>query len=448
MDICLWRVVGGETLGGISVRQGADLESPQWPARLSTDALVWQLGQRAKRVQYLRLSGTGPDLGWVSVECRGKRLLVAIPREHVGPALFVKAGVEVQALRKVLAFDSGSHGRKHLVTIIQCMERSLGRSGLPQHPSTRLGDGRVWGTPASPMPGSDDWSQFERTLQSQSEGRYDPPMTAKLRRSFAVAAQPASGAGLKRPYRVSVVAPTLESRQKFHWYLWACFMKQTWPDKELIVVDTYKEAPSHFFLEKVIVNFDDDDLYAPGYIESMLEFLEGRDAVALTLSTWYDFDMQQLKCGFVDPIALGAPDPLGVSLGLARGGPPRLALEERLPPPEAHDTLFGYGFSYVHLRAPAIARPYPDVSLGEDVAFIAGLQEAHGERSMRLVRDEVGVCLHVMHGGNTADSAIHRDALPEEGMGLAVWDLDFALPLRDAWQASFVPSDVAGQFRH
>eukprot|EP00415_Alexandrium_ostenfeldii_P000694 UN0694 len=180
----------------------------------------------------------------------------------------------------------------------------------------------------------------------------------------------------------------------------------------------------------------------------MLECLKGHQTAAVTLSTWYDFDVKQTKCGFVDPIALGSADPLELSKGLTRSEQPCVALEARAVPSDADDVLFGYGFSYVHWRVPALSRPYPDAYLGEDVAFITGLRESLGQRCVKLVRDEVGICLHVMHGGNTADSALHRDARPDEVNGLAVWDLTFALPLREAWEASFSPSHIAGQFRH
>merc|ERR1712232_1511026 len=142
--------------------------------------------------------------------------------------------------------------------------------------------------------------------------------------------------------RVSVVTPTTESRDIFHQQLWECFRRQTWPDKELIVVETYTTRPSNFFCEllakdeytselgpsvglvhvpfeqhfsiglkrnigihlasgRIIVQFDDDDLYAPEYIETMVKHLREKNFAAVTLRTWYDFDVHSLKCGFVDP---------------------------------------------------------------------------------------------------------------------------------------------------
>ena len=47
--------------------------------------------------------------------------------------------------------------------------------------------------------------------------------------------------------RVSVVTPTTASRARFHPQLWRCFLDQSWPDKELVVVETYHDTPSEFF---------------------------------------------------------------------------------------------------------------------------------------------------------------------------------------------------------
>ena len=122
--------------------------------------------------------------------------------------------------------------------------------------------------------------------------------------------------------RVSVVTPTTASRARFHPQLWQCFVNQSWPDKELVVVETYHDEPSAFFESiarvdnrlkyvaikrpvgedltvgakrnatillasgQYIVNFDDDDLYADRYVEHMVtpdaaEKLGGPDPLRL-----------------------------------------------------------------------------------------------------------------------------------------------------------------------
>eukprot|EP00441_Pelagodinium_beii_P001947 CAMPEP_0197699808 /NCGR_PEP_ID=MMETSP1338-20131121/121107_1 /TAXON_ID=43686 ORGANISM="Pelagodinium beii, Strain RCC1491" /NCGR_SAMPLE_ID=MMETSP1338 /ASSEMBLY_ACC=CAM_ASM_000754 /LENGTH=86 /DNA_ID=CAMNT_0043283337 /DNA_START=36 /DNA_END=293 /DNA_ORIENTATION=+ len=42
----------------------------------------------------------------------------------------------------------------------------------------------------------------------------------------------------------------MSSRQQYHEQLWACFEAQDWPDKELVVVETYESTPSSFLAQK------------------------------------------------------------------------------------------------------------------------------------------------------------------------------------------------------
>mmetsp|Transcript_96654 Transcript_96654/g.171915 ORF Transcript_96654/g.171915 Transcript_96654/m.171915 type:complete len:325 (-) Transcript_96654:139-1113(-) len=71
-----WEVVGGSDKGGILVREGQSTSSKQLQDRLSTGAVVQQLAVHGERLNYLRLSGTGPETGWVSLTISGKELLV------------------------------------------------------------------------------------------------------------------------------------------------------------------------------------------------------------------------------------------------------------------------------------------------------------------------------------------------------------------------------------
>ncbi|CAE8606976.1 unnamed protein product, partial [Polarella glacialis] len=72
----VWHVVGGVDKGGILVREGADFDSAQAKARLSTGSLVEQLELQRERLHFRRLTGTGPDTGWVSTRIGSKDLLV------------------------------------------------------------------------------------------------------------------------------------------------------------------------------------------------------------------------------------------------------------------------------------------------------------------------------------------------------------------------------------
>lgn len=70
-----WIVVGGADKGGILVRRGQELSSPAFNERLSTGAEVEPLHVTGDRLHYRRITGTGPEEGWVSVRISGKELL-------------------------------------------------------------------------------------------------------------------------------------------------------------------------------------------------------------------------------------------------------------------------------------------------------------------------------------------------------------------------------------
>jgi len=71
-----WEVVGGGgDKGGILVRTGQPLSSPEAPEHLCKGALVRELEIIGERLHYQLVDGIGPSFGWVSVSLRGKELL-------------------------------------------------------------------------------------------------------------------------------------------------------------------------------------------------------------------------------------------------------------------------------------------------------------------------------------------------------------------------------------
>lgn len=79
--VVVWKIVGGADKGGIIARVGQDLTSPQTSARLSTNALVRELERHGDRIQFQRLTGEGPDSGWISVVLKDKILACQVPSE-------------------------------------------------------------------------------------------------------------------------------------------------------------------------------------------------------------------------------------------------------------------------------------------------------------------------------------------------------------------------------
>jgi hypothetical protein len=74
----IWKVVGGVGKGGIIVREGYELSSEPRNERLSSGALVEEEEIVGERLRFSRLTGRGPDAGWVSINLKDKSLLVRV----------------------------------------------------------------------------------------------------------------------------------------------------------------------------------------------------------------------------------------------------------------------------------------------------------------------------------------------------------------------------------
>lgn len=238
--------------------------------------------------------------------------------------------------------------------------------------------------------------------------------------------------------KVSVVTPTIQSRQIFHQQLWRCFCQQTWPDKELIVIETYFDEPSQFLCElekkdsrliylrfkvgshsevpigakrnignyvaqgRYVVNFDDDDLYSPTYIATMVNYMERSEADLITLSTWHVFDLRVGQFGLVDPVEWG-------NLKRKADG-------------SVESWLWGYGFSYVYRLEPVLKGMiiYPEINMSEDYKFFKELRNFCGPSRAALMPDTDGVCMHMQHGANTSSSFCVREVSRDDILTLEV----------------------------
>eukprot|EP00930_Biecheleria_cincta_P062664 TRINITY_DN48119_c0_g1_i1.p1 TRINITY_DN48119_c0_g1~~TRINITY_DN48119_c0_g1_i1.p1 ORF type:complete len:521 (+),score=159.50 TRINITY_DN48119_c0_g1_i1:86-1564(+) len=87
-----WEVVGGADRGGILVRTGLELKSPEAASRLATGSLLEELELVGERLRYRRLTGSGPLEGWISITLKDKVLACrvsasSLPEEgEVAPA--------------------------------------------------------------------------------------------------------------------------------------------------------------------------------------------------------------------------------------------------------------------------------------------------------------------------------------------------------------------------
>ena len=207
---------------------------------------------------------------------------------------------------------------------------------------------------------------------------------------------------LPTPISITAICPTL-NRQHLHESLYRVFDSQTYPHKDLWVMDDtgpdspffsalgdsdprvhyVNLAPWHvttgckrnWLVEKssgfVIAHFDDDDWYAPNYLSSMLERLVREDADLVKLGTWNEKRMSDGHRWKERPVTDGA--------------------------------RWGYGFSYVYRRSCCSKVHMPDINQNEDIHFLFGLRRA--KLRMRLIDDGAEWVEHRLHGTNTSRRA-------------------------------------------
>jgi len=208
--------------------------------------------------------------------------------------------------------------------------------------------------------------------------------------------------------RVSVVVPTIEERRQFHGQIWLCYHSQTYEDKELIVVDSC-DTPSPIFESfslstpdikyinvdrsmsigekrnlairehstgEIIANFDDDDLYFPAYLVTMVKALQASKSAVTHLSAWNVLDLQADFCAtFNSSLKRPSEDE---SFALAE--------------------LSGFSMVYTHAAWRSV--PWPPWSLREDRALLRAAAAAGLPVSTRVEAGRALTVLHVQHGRN------------------------------------------------
>lgn len=105
----LWDVVGGADKGGLLVRNGAATTSKLLIPRLSTGARVEELALEGDRLHYKRLTGTGPDEGWIAIALPGKELARRVEeKEQWNPYAVLGVDPEATDAQIKSAFRKGS----------------------------------------------------------------------------------------------------------------------------------------------------------------------------------------------------------------------------------------------------------------------------------------------------------------------------------------------------
>ena len=133
------------------------------------------------------------------------------------------------------------------------------------------------------------------------------------------------------------------------------------------------------------MHFDDDDVYAPHYVATVVHPVAFGGCDISKLSAWLVYDERSGAAAYADYDARALKD-----------APPSLApLLER-----GRDS---YGFCFCYRRAYAARHPFPEVGFGEDATF---LQDAlrRDAKSVCYLRDAGAAVLHVQHGANASRS--------------------------------------------
>jgi glycosyltransferase involved in cell wall biosynthesis len=146
----------------------------------------------------------------------------------------------------------------------------------------------------------------------------------------------------------------------------------------------------------VIAQFDDDDYYAPGYLDTMLARLETTGADITKLSGWFVYSAQLKRLGYWD-----TANTLGLHFSF--GPEPVLnAFFNQEAPDTMKNNYAGYGFSYVFRKSMWETAPFPHVKYASDFGFVAAARD----KGCRLdhFADTDGLCLHVLRRDNMSKS--------------------------------------------
>ncbi len=225
--------------------------------------------------------------------------------------------------------------------------------------------------------------------------------------------------------KVSIITPTF-NRERFLPLAHRCFLSQTYPDLEWLVLDDspapsaylralsdprirYHHSGERFSIGRkrnrliaeaagdIIVQFDDDDYYSPRYVARMVARLnEGFDLVKL--SGWFLYSVPYRSFGYWD---------LTVKEGRhhrwsPQEGPPTVIVVRASTDPAVANNHLGYGFSYVFRKKVWEAIPFSDdAHWNEDTPFAVA-----ADKAFRLLhfKDRRGLCLHILHEGNISRS--------------------------------------------
>mmetsp|Transcript_23027 Transcript_23027/g.71436 ORF Transcript_23027/g.71436 Transcript_23027/m.71436 type:complete len:446 (-) Transcript_23027:267-1604(-) len=172
-------------------------------------------------------------------------------------------------------------------------------------------------------------------------------------------------------------------------------------NEEDLSIGIKRNMGTHLSSGDWIASFDDDDLYAPSYLSTMLEEMVRQEASAITLGAWYIFEERSGMFGYVDCRGMHGTT---------------VDLQGKMRPADRDGWLYGYGFSYVFSQDAASDYPFPDKNFGEDYDFFVRLKT---RIQTALFFDDFGICVHTLHPRSTSSVQADQEVPREE-----VQDLD------------------------
>lgn len=143
-----------------------------------------------------------------------------------------------------------------------------------------------------------------------------------------------------------------------------------------------------------IVHFDDDDYYAPRYVEALVSMLETHRGDFAHLSSWYLYDLRHDFFGFWN-----LRQTTGIHYACERDRLIVTNFAEDSAHAQARDNYLGYGFTYAYRRRVWEANPFPDQDWGEDGVFVSAVSARH---QILSIHDETGLVLHVLHAQSSS----------------------------------------------
>jgi glycosyltransferase involved in cell wall biosynthesis len=220
---------------------------------------------------------------------------------------------------------------------------------------------------------------------------------------------------------VSVITPTW-NREALLPFAYRSFASQRAGALEWIVIDdsdtpsafmmglndervVYRHLPSRLSIgekrnlavelarSEVIAHFDDDEVYAPDYLATMLDYMRVCEAEFVKLGAFFLYSRTYGQFAYWD---------LMRKKGLHFCWSDRPMTMLNFPEENAAfaNNHLGYGFSYVYTKRLWAAQPFEHRSFNEDGQFVEAAL-ARGAR-VALFFDDAGLCLHVLHAYNTS----------------------------------------------